>query len=467
MKYKFSLILIVTMLSYFSCEKCELIEQTIDDPNPMFDCPDLMANIGDPCDDDNPDTTNDMINGNCECVGGDQTFDCPDLMLNIGDPCDDGNPDTIDDVVNGNCECIGGGQIFDCPDLMLNIGDPCDDGNPDTENDTVNGLCECIGELVNSCEGIIYASRATINNQGNIDGWFLDSAIKAPGTPLVFSNIEEKTNGFLEPNVPFNTNFATFDLVNNVYAYAYQFDVGTPNPLYLAETNIFSSVFLEQELTYAAPVFLNGELYAINVQYDAPNASYDIVRIDQNTGISTLLFSDNLVVNSPMVNGAMSSTADDFGNIYFMSATNLIVYNPAGNFSTYADIDNSYSSGNQILYYGLEYKQDEDKLLAIKGKINSTETVAELVSITTDGNFTLNTIFDIKNNLGTENDEQIFVEFYSTTFSQCDNTYYISEIVELEVDPIKSFLIAINLNDNTLIEQQFDDFIYGLEINEN
>ncbi|QAA83006.1 BspA family leucine-rich repeat surface protein [Aequorivita sp. H23M31] len=34
-------------------------------------------------------------------------FDCPELEANFGDPCDDGNPDTLGDSINENCECEG------------------------------------------------------------------------------------------------------------------------------------------------------------------------------------------------------------------------------------------------------------------------------------------------------------------------------------------------------------------------
>jgi len=70
------------------------------------------------------------------------TIDCPELGLNIGDSCDDGDPDTFDDEVNADCECVG--IPVDCPGLG-NIGDACDDGNPDTADDTVTAECECVG----------------------------------------------------------------------------------------------------------------------------------------------------------------------------------------------------------------------------------------------------------------------------------------------------------------------------------
>lgn len=114
-----------------------------------FDCPELEANIGDSCNDGNPDTDNDMINDDCECVGT-PVYDCPALEANIGDSCDDGNPDTNNDMINDDCECMGT-PVYDCPALEANIGDSCDDGNPDTDNDLINADCECVGTFEPGC----------------------------------------------------------------------------------------------------------------------------------------------------------------------------------------------------------------------------------------------------------------------------------------------------------------------------
>ncbi len=74
-------------------------------------------------------------------------FDCPELSLNIGDPCDDGNPNTDNDTVTEDCACEGI-LVFDCPELAANIGDSCDDGNPDTENDVITADCQCEGSPI-------------------------------------------------------------------------------------------------------------------------------------------------------------------------------------------------------------------------------------------------------------------------------------------------------------------------------
>ena len=74
-------------------------------------------------------------------------FDCPLLELNIGDPCDDDNDITENDVVQLDCTCAGT-PIFDCIDLMVNIGDVCDDNNILTENDVIQSDCICAGEQI-------------------------------------------------------------------------------------------------------------------------------------------------------------------------------------------------------------------------------------------------------------------------------------------------------------------------------
>jgi hypothetical protein len=126
-----------------------------------FDCPDLCSYFWDgyPCDDGDPNTINDAIDGSqCLCIG--VLPECPELLLNVGDPCDDGDPNTINDVIDGSqCLCIG--VLPECPGLLLNVGDPCDDGNPLTVSDQVNNTC--------SCEGVI-GCQTDLNGTGTTTG---------------------------------------------------------------------------------------------------------------------------------------------------------------------------------------------------------------------------------------------------------------------------------------------------------
>lgn len=53
-----------------------------------FDCTALNADIGDACDDGNPNTTNDMVTEDCECIGtptADNNEACDATILACGD----------------------------------------------------------------------------------------------------------------------------------------------------------------------------------------------------------------------------------------------------------------------------------------------------------------------------------------------------------------------------------------------
>lgn len=58
-------------------------------------------NVGTSCNDGNPNTTGDVINTNCLCVG--TPIPCPAA----GTACNDNNPMSINDVEDGNCNCFG------------------------------------------------------------------------------------------------------------------------------------------------------------------------------------------------------------------------------------------------------------------------------------------------------------------------------------------------------------------------
>ncbi len=117
-----------------------------------YECPNLSANIGDSCDDNDPNTEYDLVTTDCECVGT-VVYDCPTLLANIGDSCDDGNENTVGDAITETCDCEGS-LTYDCEDLQANIGDSCDDNNSSTENDVVTLDCECVGTVVYDCPAL-------------------------------------------------------------------------------------------------------------------------------------------------------------------------------------------------------------------------------------------------------------------------------------------------------------------------
>ncbi|MCO6477748.1 MAG: right-handed parallel beta-helix repeat-containing protein [Phaeodactylibacter sp.] len=114
-----------------------------------FDCPARMANIGDLCNDGNPNTINDAIDDNCNCAGA--PVSCPGTGDADGDgicadvDCDDNNANITTQDADGDGVCAD----VDCDDNDASItsytGQACDDGDNTTINDQVDGDCNCVG----------------------------------------------------------------------------------------------------------------------------------------------------------------------------------------------------------------------------------------------------------------------------------------------------------------------------------
>jgi hypothetical protein len=134
-------------------------------------------NPGDSCDDGDSETMNDVYGENCDCVGEAIVLGCTDsgacnydMMANVsagcvypGDPCDDENDETSGDVLSSECTCEGQVVVFGCNDMSAcnyNAladeddgscafpGDACDDGLSNTLEDMYTMNCDCEGELV-------------------------------------------------------------------------------------------------------------------------------------------------------------------------------------------------------------------------------------------------------------------------------------------------------------------------------
>lgn len=162
---------------------------------------------GSPCDDNNPNTMNDSIDANCNCVGVLIVPGCMNPaacnynpLANIednsclfpGSPCDDGNPNTMNDSINPDCICAGILIVEGCMDpnsctydSLANVDNntciypdtPCDDNNPDTFNDVLDSLCNCVGTLYVS--GCMDPNACNYNPLANID----DNSCILPGSP--------------------------------------------------------------------------------------------------------------------------------------------------------------------------------------------------------------------------------------------------------------------------------------------
>ncbi len=83
--------------------------------------------------------------------------------LYTGATCNDGNANTTNDVINNNCQCAGEAIVNGCTDAQacnynaaanvdngscLVQGTACNDNNANTTNDVINGSCVCAGTPV-------------------------------------------------------------------------------------------------------------------------------------------------------------------------------------------------------------------------------------------------------------------------------------------------------------------------------
>ncbi|MAY22998.1 MAG: hypothetical protein CMC74_09480 [Flavobacteriaceae bacterium] len=316
-----------------------------------------------------------------------------------------------------------------------------------------------------TCEGTFYASLLTTFN-GSIQERQFVAFDKPLSNSLAISTLETLQGSSLQ-NTQSGYCQSAFNSNTLQYCYAYQFGPGMTNPLYVANVNPLSSQLFSEEVVYTGPVYNNNSLYAINVLTDANFLNYSILRVDETTGQTTELLSGNTTVNSPMQNDYVWSATDGADTLYFLGTTNLIRYSISSNTVTVTDIDPSYNKTNQVVYSGLEYNKNTQQLLAIKGNLSNPQPINELVSIANNG--TITSLYNISSNLSTENDGMIFYPFHATAFDPCNNSYYITELEELE--PLNgvssSFLIEINLDENILNEQLIEGLLYGLEYQEN
>jgi hypothetical protein len=213
---------------------------------------------GTPCNDNNPNTINDSIGPNCNCVGELIVPGCTNPaacnynpLANVdnnsclfpGLPCDDNNPNTMNDSINPDCLCAGILIVQGCMDPnscnynpQANMDDntciypdtPCDDNNPDTFNDLLDSLCNCVGTLYVS--GCMDPNACNYNPLANID----DNSCILPGSPCDDGNAMT-----INDSLDVNCNCVGID-ISGLYENQIQFDI-YPNPTsssFVIETNL-------------------------------------------------------------------------------------------------------------------------------------------------------------------------------------------------------------------------------------
>ncbi len=185
----------------------------------VTNCP---ASEGTSCDDGDPCTINDVYNSNCECVGSSADSDQDGLCDGLdcqpnnvffpatpGEPCDDLNPDTINDIITPDgCECKG--------------TNTCVNGGPTNICQySTNGINYINGCEIQVCEGesLIYTfSGCDANLTLNVTGpnGFNQTATDACGSIFISNSVTPNMSGTYTATLTDNTTSCSTVVTANI-----------------------------------------------------------------------------------------------------------------------------------------------------------------------------------------------------------------------------------------------------------
>ena len=229
--------------------------------------------------------------------------------LIIGTPCNDNNNNTYNDIIDSNCTCFGTSQNIGCTNPQacnfnpsanqdngscLVIGSTCNDGNNATVNDIVGSSCTCAGT----------PTDLNGNNENTYQGLFYQAVARnADGTPMANQNIsirfslhQSTANGTLEyqevQNVSsnamglFTTFFGTGQAVIGNFSNI-QWGV---NAKYLqVEMDINGWQTIGTQQLAAVPYAIRAkEVDAGGLKLQSPNGNCYILQVNNNGSLSTL-----------------------------------------------------------------------------------------------------------------------------------------------------------------------------------
>lgn len=324
--------------------------------------------------------------------------------------------------------------------------------------------CELLEQVVTppvkTCGGKFYVNKA----EPGVDLVFSLHEFPKP-VPEPFASIA-KAGPLGVPAMLFNTksNFSAYDSTGQLYVYEHYY--GTGAQFFSFDAASGTPTHTPGPQIGVCPVFHKGRLYNIySESFGGNDWFYSINEINPVTGQDGVGLTGNTITSDiPLFQEYMSSVSTGGDLIYFISITNLIEYRVSNNTTRHMDIDPSYHPiDNPVIYFGLEYKRDEGLLLAMRNKPNSSGgSDTELVSINVSSTGAVVTgIFDISANMPTGQVKTVNNEFYSSTFDQCDNIYFVTSMIGSEI--LNTNFIEINLSKNELKLQVLNDYWYGLE----
>ena len=210
-----------------------------------------------------------------------------------------------------------------------------------------------------------------------------------------------------------------------------------------------------------APIEINNATFVMEVSNGgyANNGignHYDIKSFDINTGtVGASLPIDPLTKdfnnNSFFDVESMSAATNTTDKLYFLSGTNLITVNTSLNTASHIDLYPSFSGSDYVRFFGLEYSESLGLIAIMDNATQGNKFVVKIDPIT--GNYS--GPMSIANNIGSE--------FYSTTYRECDHTYYLTSMNQGS-STVETLYFEFDLMTNTILNSQvFPDYIFGIE----
>ncbi len=183
------------------------------------------------------------------------------------------------------------------------------------------------------------------------------------------------------------------------------------------------------------------EIKPFNINDGAIGAALPIDQLDRT-------FDNNSFFNVE----SMSSATNEIDSLYFLSGTNLVTVNTLNNTATHIDLYPPFTYSNFVRFFGLEYSENLG-LIAIMDDSNAgTQYVVKIDPLS--GNQTNLVILS----------ENINSEFYSTTYRECDKTYFLTSLKH-DNNLVETLYFEFNLATNTLENSQiFQDYAFGIQL---
>jgi len=228
-----------------------------------------------------------------------------------------------------------------------------------------------------------------------------------------------------------------------------------------------SSGIVNQQSAVTAPVFLNGQLYGIDIESNGyptgPTINIDIA-IDIQSGFLALIGGHQFTPSVPFIfnHEQTSSTTNGIDELYFVSGSNLIIVEKTNTLSPlicFKELDNT----GQYSFHGIEF-QKQGELLALRRGINTSNLDLVRINLTgcIGGAPTTTVLYNLLLNVAPSPPGWVLNhEFYSTTLDTCNQLYYLSTRHDINSS---SKLIEIDIIGGTHVEQIFPEYLFGIEM---